>query len=54
LADAIGRTEATILIGLSTIGDAFIEPIVRERARKVERPVIFPQSDPTTRSEASN
>jgi malate dehydrogenase (oxaloacetate-decarboxylating) len=53
LADVIGRTEATILIGLSTVGGAFTEPIVREMARKVERPVIFPLSNPTSRSEAS-
>jgi malate dehydrogenase (oxaloacetate-decarboxylating) len=53
LADVIGRVEATVLIGLSTVGGAFTEPIVREMARKVGRPVIFPLSNPTTRSEAS-
>jgi malate dehydrogenase (oxaloacetate-decarboxylating) len=53
LADIIGRVEATILIGLSTVGGAFTEPIVREMARKVDRPVIFPLSNPTTRSEAN-
>ncbi len=53
LADVIGQIEATILIGLSTVGGAFTEPIVREMARKVERPVIFPLSNPTARSEAS-
>ena len=53
LADVIGRTEATILIGLSTVGGAFTEPIVREMARKVERPIVFPLSNPTARSEAT-
>jgi malate dehydrogenase (oxaloacetate-decarboxylating) len=53
LADVIGRTEATILIGLSTVGGAFTEPIVREMARKAERPIIFPLSNPTSRSEAN-
>jgi malate dehydrogenase (oxaloacetate-decarboxylating) len=53
LADVIGRVEATVLIGLSTVGGAFTEPIVREMARKVERPVIFPLSNPTSSSEAS-
>ena len=48
LADVIGRIEATILIGLSTVGGAFTEPIVREMARKVERPMIFPLSNPTS------
>jgi malate dehydrogenase (oxaloacetate-decarboxylating) len=53
LADVIGQVEATVLIGLSTVGGAFSESIVREMARKVDRPVIFPLSNPTTRSEAS-
>ncbi len=52
LADAIGRIEATILIGLSTVGGAFTEAIVREMARKVQRPIIFPLSNPTDKSEA--
>jgi len=52
LADVIGQWEATILIGLSTVGGAFTEPIVREMARKVQRPIIFPLSNPTANSEA--
>jgi malate dehydrogenase (oxaloacetate-decarboxylating) len=53
LADVIGKTDATILIGLSTAGAAFAETIVREMARKVQRPIIFPLSNPTAKSEAS-
>ena len=52
LADVIGKIEATILIGLSTVGGAFSETIVREMARKVQRPIIFPLSNPTIKSEA--
>jgi malate dehydrogenase (oxaloacetate-decarboxylating) len=52
LADVIGKIDATILIGLSTAGGAFSEPIVREMARKVQRPIIFPLSNPTDKSEA--
>lgn len=52
LADVIQNIDATILIGLSTAGGAFTEPIVREMARKVERPIIFPLSNPTERLEA--
>ena len=52
LADVIGMIDATILIGLSTVGGAFSETIVREMARKVERPIIFPLSNPTSKSEA--
>lgn len=53
LADVVGKIEATILIGLSTVGGAFSETIVREMARKVQRPIIFPLSNPTTKSEAT-
>jgi len=52
LADVIRKINATILIGLSTVGGAFSETIVREMARKVERPIIFPLSNPTSKSEA--
>jgi malate dehydrogenase (oxaloacetate-decarboxylating) len=52
LADVIASVPATILIGLSTAAGAFTEPIVREMARKTPRPVIFPLSNPTARSEA--
>src|SRR5262245_66274917 len=53
LADVIGQIDATILIGLSTVGGAFSETIVREMARKVEQPIIFPLSNPTSKSEAT-
>ena len=49
----IGQIDATVLIGLSTVGGAFTEPIVREMARKTDRPVIFPLSNPTAKSEAA-
>jgi len=52
LADVIGNIDATVLIGLSTVGGSFSETIVREMARKVERPIIFPLSNPTSKSEA--
>ncbi len=48
----IHNVDATILIGLSTLGGAFTETIVREMARKVDRPIIFPLSNPTDRCEA--
>src|ERR1700686_4960885 len=52
LAEVMEKIEATILIGLSTVGGAFSESIVREMARKVQRPIIFPLSNPTSKSEA--
>lgn len=51
--DAVIRNiDATILIGLSTLCGAFTESIVREMTRKVDRPIIFPLSNPTDRCEA--
>jgi malate dehydrogenase (oxaloacetate-decarboxylating) len=51
--DAVIRNvDATILIGLSTLAGAFTESIVREMARKVDRPIIFPLSNPTDQCEA--
>src|SRR3989449_1023703 len=52
LADVVGKIEASTLIGLSTVQGAFSEPIVREMARKSPRPIIFPLSNPTSKSEA--
>jgi malate dehydrogenase (oxaloacetate-decarboxylating) len=53
LADVIGQIHSTILIGLSTVGGAFSEEVVREMARKIKRPIIFPLSNPTSKSEAT-
>jgi len=53
LAGVIAKINATILIGLSTARGAFSESIVREMARKGERPIIFPLSNPTSKSEAT-
>jgi len=52
LAEVIERVHPTILVGTSTVGGAFTEQIVREMARNVDRPMIFPISNPTERIEA--
>lgn len=52
LTEVISQIEATVLTGLSTVKGIFSESIVREMARKTERPIIFPLSNPTSHSEA--
>jgi malate dehydrogenase (oxaloacetate-decarboxylating) len=51
--DVVANARPTVLIGASGQGDAFSETLVRAMASRVEWPVIFPLSNPTTRSEAS-
>ncbi len=52
LADVIKHIDATILIGVSTVPDLFTKSIVQEMAAKVDRPIIFPLSNPTEKAEA--
>jgi malate dehydrogenase (oxaloacetate-decarboxylating) len=52
LLDVVRKFRPTVLIGVSGVGGAFDETVVREMAKHVERPVIFPSSNPSTNSEA--
>ncbi|HEY6757051.1 MAG TPA: NAD-dependent malic enzyme [Nitrososphaera sp.] len=52
LAEVIGNISATILIGVSSQPGQFTAPIVKDMAGKVERPIIFPLSNPYDRAEA--
>jgi malate dehydrogenase (oxaloacetate-decarboxylating) len=53
MVDVVANARPTVLIGVSGQGGAFPETLIRAMASRVERPVIFPLSNPTTRSEAS-
>jgi malate dehydrogenase (oxaloacetate-decarboxylating) len=53
LEEVVSRVHPTVLIGLSTVAGAFHEALVRELAGAVQRPVIFPLSNPTVKSEAT-
>jgi malate dehydrogenase (oxaloacetate-decarboxylating) len=53
LLDVIRNAKPTVLIGVSGQAGAFTEEAVREMAKHTPRPVIFPLSNPTSRSEAT-
>jgi malate dehydrogenase (oxaloacetate-decarboxylating) len=53
LLDVVRNAKPTVLIGVSGQKGAFTEEAVREMAKNVKRPVIFPLSNPTSRSEAT-
>jgi len=53
LLDVVRNARPTILIGVSGQPGTFTEAIVRAMAEHVDRPIIFPLSNPTSRAEAS-
>jgi malate dehydrogenase (oxaloacetate-decarboxylating) len=52
LAEIIKNISTTILIGVSSQPGQFTAPILKDMAGKVERPIIFPLSNPYDRAEA--
>lgn len=52
LQSIISEVKPNILIGTSTVPGAFTQEVVQEMAKHVERPIIFPLSNPTRLHEA--
>lgn len=53
LLEVINHIKPTILIGTSSMSNAFNEDIIRSMAKFVDRPIILPLSNPTDRAEAT-
>lgn len=52
LLSVVKQVQPNVLIGTSTKPGAFTEEIIREVAKHVERPIVFPLSNPTQLHEA--
>jgi len=53
LLDTVKKYKPTILLGMTTVGGLFDEEIIGAMSSNVERPIIFPLSNPTANSECT-
>ncbi len=51
LLEVVSKVKPTILLGATTKPGTFTEKIIREMAKHVDRPLIFPLSNPTSKAE---
>lgn len=53
LLDVVKKYKPTILLGVTAVGGLFTEDLITEMASNVEKPIIFPLSNPTSKSECT-
>lgn len=53
LKSAIKALKPTALVGVSTIAKSFDQEVIQSMAELNERPIVFPLSNPTSKSECS-
>jgi malate dehydrogenase (oxaloacetate-decarboxylating)(NADP+) len=53
LVESIASIRPTILIGVSTVGGAFTQGVIKAMSKNTERPVIFALSNPTEKAECT-
>ena len=53
LREVVEHYKPTVLLGLSTVRDAFDEQIIRTMAKSTPRPIIFALSNPLTQAECT-
>lgn len=51
--DVVANAHPTILIGVCAQGGAFTKEIIQEISKHVDRPIIFPLSNPTSKAECT-
>jgi malate dehydrogenase (oxaloacetate-decarboxylating)(NADP+) len=51
--DIVKKYKPTILLGVTAVGGLFTEELIGEMASHVDRPIIFPLSNPTNKAECT-